>query len=352
MKPVIICGGIGSKMWPESRAKSPKHFLPLLEGKSLFELNWEMLRKKYKAEEIYLQTNALQAEIAKKLVPEIVGSNIFVEPEMRNQGPATGFAAASLIRLGFGDEPFMLIQADLVRMDENAYITAIDMAGEIASRENVYVTGGRKPIQVVEGVDYLVKGELIEDRGGVKLYRVADYIDRTEKDKIRTMIESPDLLLHWNHTAMTPNNLLAMYKKYKPEWAAALENLISGGDVAQNYALMPKGPIEEVTAKAERSGEAVVLEFPFEIWDFGTWESVSRYLNEKKLYKMPEGGLEIDSNNNFIRMPQGKMVATIGVENLIVIDSGDALLITTKDKTGRVGEVVDKLKADGKQELL
>jgi mannose-1-phosphate guanylyltransferase len=76
-------------------------------------------------------------------------------------------------------------------MDENAYITAIDMAGEIASRENVYVTGGRKPIQVVEGVDYLVKGELIEDRGGVKLYRVADYIDRTEKDKIRTMIESP-----------------------------------------------------------------------------------------------------------------------------------------------------------------
>ena len=71
MKPVIICGGVGTKMWPMSRSASPKHFLPLIDGKSLFEINWEVLRKKFKADEIFLQTNAVQAEIAKKLVPEI-----------------------------------------------------------------------------------------------------------------------------------------------------------------------------------------------------------------------------------------------------------------------------------------
>jgi mannose-1-phosphate guanylyltransferase len=127
MKPVIICGGIGSKMWPESRQTSPKHFLPLINGKSLFEINWEVLRKKFEAKDIYLQTNALQAEIAKRLVPEIVLENIFIEPEMRNQGPATGFAAASLIKAGLGDEPMMLIQADLLRQPEEKFLAMIDV---------------------------------------------------------------------------------------------------------------------------------------------------------------------------------------------------------------------------------
>src|SRR5690606_26711850 len=106
MKTVIICGGIGSKMWPMSRITMPKHFLPFINGKSLFQLNYEALRKKFVSEEIFLQTNEVQAKIAKNLIPEIIDENIFVEPEMRNQGPATGFAAAQLIKRGFGDEPF------------------------------------------------------------------------------------------------------------------------------------------------------------------------------------------------------------------------------------------------------
>lgn len=114
MKPVIICGGIGSKMWPMSRSTMPKHFLPILNGKSLFQLNYETLRLKFEPRDIYIQTNALQAEIAKKQVEEIPEGNIFIEPEMRNQGPATGFAAAMLSKK-YPDEPFMLVQADVLR---------------------------------------------------------------------------------------------------------------------------------------------------------------------------------------------------------------------------------------------
>ena len=80
MKAVIICGGVGSKMWPMSRSESPKHFLPLLGGKSLFQLNWEALRLKFSPEEIFLQTNEAQAKIAKSQVAEIVEDNIFAEP--------------------------------------------------------------------------------------------------------------------------------------------------------------------------------------------------------------------------------------------------------------------------------
>ena len=351
MKPVIICGGYGTKMWPVSRRSKPKHFLPLINGKSLFELNYEALRSKFKPEDIFLQTQEEQAKMAKELVPELDERNFFLEPEMRNQGPATGFTAMEMIRRGMGDEPFMLIQADLIRTDNKLFMEAMELADEIAREEKVYVTGGMKPKTVVEGVDYLVKGELIKEVSGVKLYRVADYIDRTEKEKIKSMMGSDNLLLHWNHTAMTGNNLMEMYRRYKPEWYEPLRKIIDGGEVAQNYSLMPKGLIELVTSQAERAGEAVVVEFPFEIWDFGTWESVKKYLVSNNLYQVGQNEINIDSNDNYVRVPREKQVVLIGVEGLVVIDSGDALLVAKGDETGKVGQVVERLKGEGKEEL-
>ncbi len=348
MKVVIMCGGVGSKMWPESRSSSPKQFLPLIGDKSLFELNWEALRIKFSPEEIFLQTNALQAEIAKKQVPEILPENIFIEPEMRNQGPATGFAAAFLIKKGFGDEAFILVQPDVTRKPENKFIEMLEMMGGLAELKGEYLTGGIVPKEIVRGVDYLVKGELVKEEKGVKIFRVADYIDRSEEDKIKQYLGSDKLLIHANHTTMTPNNLMEMYKKYRMDWYEPLINIIGGGDIVTEYAKMPKGAIEEVTKELYKKGEAMVAELPFEWIDFGTWESVINYQLLTASYQL--NGVEIEAKNNYVRSK--KYTALIGVEDLVVIETGDALLVCKKEMTGKVGEVVDKLKAEDKTELL
>jgi mannose-1-phosphate guanylyltransferase len=350
MKAVIICGGVGSKMWPESRSSSPKQFLPLVGDKSLFQLNWEALRLKFSPEEIFLQTNAVQAEIAKKQVPEILSDNVFIEPEMRNHGPATGFAAASLIKKGFGDEAFMLVQTDVMRKPEEKFVEMLEVVGSLAESTNDYITGGIAPKNIVRGVDYLVKGELVKEEKGVKVFRVADYIDRSEEEKIKQYLGSDKLLIHANHTTMTPNNLMEMYKKYRMDWYEPLMNIVNKGDVAIEYAKMPKGAIEEVTKELYLTSEALVAELPFEWIDFGTWESLAKYLVEKNLYVTDSKTIELDSTNNFVRA--NKTVALIGVNDLVVIDKNDALLICKKEMTGRVGEVVDKLKAENKIELL
>lgn len=350
MKAVIICGGVGSKMWPESRATSPKQFLPLIGEKSLFQLNWEALRLKFTPEEIFLQTNAQQAEIAKKQVAEILPENVFIEPEMRNQGPATGFAAASLIKKGFGDEAFMLVQADVMRKPEEKFIGMVEVVGALAESSKDYITGGIVPDSIVRGVDYLVKGELVKEEKGVKVYRVADYIDRTEEEKIKKYLGTDKLMIHANHTTMTPNNLLEMYKKYRMDWYEPLMNIVNGGDIPTEYAKMPKAGIEDVTKQVYVNGESLVAELPFEWIDFGTWESLAKYLIERKMYSSDSKTIELDSTNNFVRA--NKTVALIGVNDLIVIDKNDALLICNRDKTGKVGEVVDYLKAENKTELL
>ncbi len=119
--------------------------------------------------------------------------------------------------------------------------------------------------------------------------------------------------------------------------------------MATEYAKMPKGPIEEVMQTELTDG--YVIELPFNWVDFGTWESLAKYLIEKGYYQVKDV-LEVEAGGNFIRKPEGKMVATIGVEGLVVVDSGDALLVMRKEDSGKVGQVVDKLKEAGRSELL
>lgn len=346
MKPVIICGGVGTKMWPESRQKSPKHFLPLIDGKSLFELTYETLKMKFAPEDIYVSTTASQAEMAQKLISEIPKDNYILEPEMRNHGPATGLVAAFLKKKGLGDEPFMLVQPDDLREPKENFLEMLDVCDKMARKTDKYITGGIKPEFAVMGVDYLIKGEKAS-KDEIGIYQVAKFLWRGTKEMAEEFVKDGSALIHANHTCMTPNNLLKMYQKYKTEWYEPLMNYVNGADLAGEYAAMPKGPIEDVTQLVYAAGEALVVELPFSWFDFGTWESVVNYKPQAVSDKL----IEIEAKNNFVRA-KDKTVALIGVEDLIVVDTGDALLICPKRLSAKVGEVVDKLKTDNRVDLL
>lgn len=343
MIPVIICGGVGTKMWPLSTPTLPKHFLPFVDGRSLFQANWDSLRKKYRPEEIYLQTNASQAKIAHLQVSELLPSNIFIEPETRNQGPATGLAAAYLSKLGKGGEPFMLIQVDDLRLPEEDFLNFIDVAEGLGKTTEKYITAGFVPDRVVLGVDYLLKGKLISGDSPIEVYEIADYIDRTESEKINQYMNSGKLLVHTNHTTMTPDNLLAMYKKYKPEWYLPLKKISEGGDVAKHYSDMPKGTLEEISKQSHKAGNSLVILHPFKWVDFGTWEFVDQFYRDNNFFTNNGGQVQIDGENNFLWSETGKIMATIGVSDLVVVESKDGILVTKKDSSGKVGQIVEKI---------
>jgi len=340
MIPVIICGGVGSKMWPLSSPSLPKHFLPLIKGKSLFELNWEILRTRFGSDEIYLQTNAEQAKIAKEIVPEILEENIFIEPESRNQGPATGLAAAFLAKKGLSKEPFFLIQVDNLRIPGENIFKMMDLAEKLAKKTNKYITGGFVPDRFIKGVDFLMKGDLVDEENGVKIFKVAEYVGRDETEKIERNLSSGTLLVHANHTCMTPENMLKMFEEYRPDWYKPLKRIIDGAEVEVEYAKMPKGAIEEITKQVHAKGESLVIELPFEWTDFGTWESLEKYYSINKIEAKSGEVVEIESKNVFCISDNKKKISIIGVDNIIVIEGDDGVLICRRDLTGRVGEVV------------
>lgn len=345
MIPVIICGGFGTKLWPISREGKPKHFLKLINEKSLFELNYEALRMKFEPNEIYVSTNENQAALAKKIVPEIPAENYILEPEMRNQGPATGLVAAVLYKKGFADEPFMIIQADVLREPVEGLIKMMEDCDSIARREDRYITGGFKPEYPIMGVDYLIKGERISGAEEVGIYKVAKFIWRSTKEETQELIKQEGALVHTNHTCMTPRKMLKMLKKYKTEWYEPLMNIANGGDIETEFVKMPPGPIEDVTEKVHVAGESIVVEQPFKWVDFGTFESLSRYLTEKGLYKQAENIVDLEGRDNFVWLDDpNKIVAMIGVENFVIADTGDALLICRKDLSGQVKEALNEVK--------
>jgi mannose-1-phosphate guanylyltransferase len=345
MIPVIICGGFGTKLWPLSREHKPKHFIPLIGNKSLFELNYEALRTEFKPEEIFVSTNVSQMGLARKQAPEIPEANYILEPEMRNQGPATGLIAAVLYKKGLVDEPFMVVQVDDLRNPPEKFLKMIKDCDRLARQETKYITGGFRPDYSVMGVDYLVKGERVSTAEEVGIYKIDKFVWRGSKEQTEEFIKNENALVHANHTCMTPRNFLEMLGRYKPEWHGPLMNIVNGGDITTEYLKMPPGPIEDVTQKVYEAGEALVVELPFKWVDFGTYESLAKYLKENNLYSISENIVDLNGQDNFVKLDDpNKVVALVGVDNLVVVDTGDALLICQKDQSGQVGDALKEVK--------
>ena len=345
MIPVIICGGFGTKLWPVSREHKPKHFLPLIGEKSLFQLNYEALRIHFKPEQIYVSTNNDQVDLAKKQVEEIPAENYILEPEMRNQGPATGLIAAFLYKKGLEDEPFMLVQVDVIREPAENFIKMMLACDTIAKKENKYITGGMKLDSPIMGVDYLMRGEKVSDEHSVGIYKIDKFIWRSSKEQTEELAKQEGALVHTNHTCMTPKNMLKMLKKYKPEWHGPLMNYINGQELVKEYSKMPPGPIEDVTQLVHEAGESLVVELPFKWFDIGTFESLDKYLKQKDLYTATENIVDLDGKDNFVKLDDtNKIVGLVGVDNLIVVDTGDVLLICDKRQSARVKEALKEVK--------
>lgn len=345
MIPVIICGGFGTKLWPVSREHRPKHFIPLVGEKSLFELNYKALRTHFKPEEIYVSTNEDQLKFVKQQAPDMPSENYILEPEMRNQGPATGLIAAVLYKKGIKDEPFMIVQADVLRDPTDSFIKMMLDTGNVASRENKYITGGIKTDYPVMGVDYLVKGEKVSDEGSVGIFEVAEFVWRSTEEETKELIKKEGVLIHTNHTCMTPANMLDMLRKYKPEWYEPLMNIVDGADLKKEYSKMPPGPIEDVTQKVHEAGESLVVELPFKWFDIGTFATLHEYLKVKKLYKVPESVVDLSGKDNFVKLDDAnKVVVLVGVDKLVIVDTGDALLICDKDHTSEVKKGLEEVK--------
>ncbi|MBM3209183.1 hypothetical protein FJZ40_02740 [Candidatus Shapirobacteria bacterium] len=234
----------------------------------------------------------------------------------------------------------------------------IKKVGLLVEKEGKIVTGGLRPEYAAMGVDYFSVERKAVVFQGLKFYRMEKWLVRdTEREVLDKYLAKKTVLTHTNHYAWTPRLMLEAIRRRAPDWHRPLEKMMRAfgakeeeAVVNEEYRKMEKGPIERVTQAELESG--YIVELPFKWTDFGTWEAIARYQLANNQYQPGENITEIGGKNYFVIKEKEKMLATLGVKDLIVVDTADALLICHKDKVGEVSEVVKILKEKGKEKYL
>jgi len=362
MKIIVTAGGQGTKMWPYSREDKPKQFQPIIGDTSLCTLTIRTLLKKFAPEDIFISTKRKFIKYVSEQAPQIPLKNYIIEPDTpKDRGPGEGLAFLHL-SLKYPDEPFFVVQVDCVRTPEDAFLQMIEDAGKLVERDKKYITGGIKATEPNMGVDYLMLGDRV-DGSNQEVYKVAEFLGRRSSYReTKELIENYHIVTHCNHSCWYPDLMLEAYKKYRPDWYEALMKIRDvldkpGEDAAieEIYNTMEKGPTEEVTKQLMQEGEARIILLPFRWTDVGTWGSVYEFFTSGDPAENYEGGkvVTVDTTGSLIKTSNDKkLVAVAGIEDLIIVDTEDALLIVPKSKVEMIKQIQAKLVEQGDEQYL
>lgn len=348
---LIMAGGIGTRFWPLSRKANPKQFLNIISEDSMLQMTVKRLQPKIKIEDIYIVTAGSQAELTKKHLPELPEENIIIEPFGMNTAPCIALSAQYLARKYNKNEKMIVLPADHLIAHRDDFMASLEI-GEITAEQDNLVTFGIKPDYPATGYGYIEAGEKIdEQRFFVKQFK--------EKPDIKTaeqFLSSGNFFWNSGMFMWKIETILDAYKEYLPKVAKILEKIDVRwnedglkADISSEYAQMPKIPVD--IGIMEQAEKRVVIPVDYGWNDVGSWKALYDISEKDENNNVINCGYEaIDSKNNYVNSK--KFVALIGIDNLVVVESDDALLIVKKDRSEDVKNIVEKLKKDAKEELL
>ncbi len=334
MTNIILCGGSGTRLWPISRTLMPKQFVKLFDTKSLFQLTVE--RNINVCDSQFIVSNAEQYFLALDQLEELkqVNNNYLLEPVGRNTAPAITLACMALD----GEEIVLVTPSDHLIKDELEYKKVLEKA-KILAEDDFLVTFGIKPTFAETGFGY------IEANG----YDVKKFHEKPDKDTALSYVKAGNYYWNSGMFCFKVKVFLEELRKYSPKVYAksliAYENATKEEFTRIKYDDMEAIPEDSIDyAVMEKSDIVKVIPSDIDWSDVGSFDALFNELpKDKNNNTIEEKHISINSKNNLI-YGKDKYIATIDVEDLIIVDTGDALLISRKGSSQKVKQVVSKLK--------
>jgi mannose-1-phosphate guanylyltransferase len=359
MKLIVTAGGQGKKIWPLSREAKPKQFQAIVGQETLYRQTILNLLLAYKPEDIFVSTKKRYFEIAKQQSPEIPTENYILEPDhQKDRGPGEGLAFL-ILSIKHPEEPFMIVQSDVLREPGQKFADMLIEAEKIQKRDKKFMSGGIKATHPILGIDYIRLGKRVSADANMEIYQTDEFIPRLDDyQKTKELIKSFHVATHSNHMCWYPDLMLDAYKKYRPDWYEALmkikEVIMTDNDqekIDQIYSQMEPGMTERVTENIVTEGYTILL--PFKWTDIGTWDSIYEFFDPEGKIHSDGNVVEIDSKNSLVKNTNpNKVIAVVGVDNLIIVDTDDALLVSSKDQAQEVKKVVEILKEKDQKQYI
>jgi mannose-1-phosphate guanylyltransferase len=345
---LIMAGGKGTRFWPLSRARKPKQLLSIVSEKTLLEETIDRIKPLIPLERVILVTTKEQAAGIRRVLPKLPRKNILVEPLGRNTAACIGWGIQVIARR----DPFgtvAVLPADHHIPDQDIFVDTLKRALSVARSLHHPVTLGIRPTFPSTGYGYIRKGDSV--RGVAHVFRLRSFHEKPSFEKAREYLSRG---YFWNSGMFvwTVPVIQEAFRKYLPEHAALLEKIRkSPGKLSKLYPQFPSISIDY--GIMEKLKTAYVVEALFRWNDIGSWESLRDFWPEDEWQNTSRREIvALDARNNLVEAPNKKIVALLGVKNLTVIDTPDALLVADKNRLQEVRQIVELLGKKGKKEIL
>lgn len=353
MKLVIFAGGTGTRLWPLSRKALPKQFIKMFDGKSTIQLAVERLRKPFGIGNIVISTNEQYVSMVKAELPEIPVSNIVGEPEKRDVAPAVGLNLMRLKKQGYKG-PVAILWADHLMLRVDEFVRVLKEAEDYCQKNpSKTVLIGEKPRFANNNLGWIHTGENL----GLGISEFLGWKYKPEMQDCEQMFASRKWLWNPGYLVEDLDNALSLFEKYQPEMYQGLQKIYDAIGtqeenrvVAEVYPTLPKISHDNAIAEKLPKDDAVVFTADMGWSDPGTLYALKEALVPNEETNLEYGLTKLsDSKDTMVyNLEEGKLVAGIGLEGMVIVNTKDAILVVPKDKVLQISRFVDTLEIDPK----
>ena len=344
-----MCGGSGTRLWPLSRALFPKQFLSLVNDSSLLQNTLERLPENT-ADPIFICNEEHRFLVAEQIRQFSGKASILLEPEGRNTAPAIALAAIDALQKN-SEAMLLVLASDHVIKNDVAFKAAVKAAQIEAEKDNL-VTFGIVPTSPETGYGYIKQGEKLTDTS----YQVAQFVEKPNAEKAAEFLSSGDYLWNSGIFMFKASRYLAELEAHRPDIYAACQNAMKNVSPDLDFLRPDKEaflacPEDSVDyAVMEKTAAAVVVPLDAGWSDVGSYSALWEISEKDADQNVLKGDVMAVKSNNCYMHTDDKLIATVGVSNLVIVNTPDAVLVADKDNVQDVKAIVQQLKADARSE--
>jgi len=356
MYAAILAGGVGTRLWPRSREGMPKQMLDLVTDRTMLQETVHRIVPVIPPENIYVVTGKAYAPIAREQLPELPPENVIVEPAGRSTAPCVGLAALHIWRRD-PEAVMASLHADHVIRDAEGFRRALLAAGQVAE-DDVLVTLGIQPTGPATGFGYIHRGEQVSTVDGLPVFQVRRFVEKPPLPKAREYVESGEY--YWNSGIFIwrASTILAAMESLMPDLHGQLMQIEAALGTPREWEVLEEvwEGVQSVSIDVgvmERAREVLVLPLDVGWSDVGDWAALADILprDEDGNAVVRAEHVGLDTTGSLI-YGSGRLIATLGLENMIVVDTGDVVLVCPRDRTQDVRRLVEKLKEQARKRYL
>ncbi len=360
MKAVIFAGGVGTRLWPLSRKKSPKQFEPIVGSKSTLQLAVERLLPEFAAEDIYISTGLSYVELVASQLPILPKDNIIGEPTKKDVGPAVAYVMGHLSKK-FPNEPVIILWSDHLVKEEKKFKKIILESGKLISKDpDKIVFIGQKPRFASENLGWIECGSEISRTDDIAFRAFLGFKYKPDKSLAEKYFSEDKYCWNLGYFVSTPKFLYSLFQNFAPEIYEICEKILSKSGFAdfeswfkEQYSKMPEINFDNAVLEQLNKESAYVVTEDIGWSDVGAWEALKEALEEKRQDNITKGRVLLeDSDDNLVyNYEDNKMIVGIDLDDLLVINTGDVLLVAKKTSVSKIKKLVESFQGTENEKL-